>query len=332
MRDRVAALVLVAACGGGGGDDGPSTTATAIFTGDVYPLPLQVDAQSVYFATGDSIVRQIQSVPVGGGTPTRVLPATDAEIGQRAYPAFTLHGATIYACQVGSSPRQLVAATGGTVTPLADLPADVTDCYGIVATDDAVYVTTKGDTDSLYAVAAGGGTPVRLDDADRNSKVVSDGTTAYYLGAWNGPRDTCPSSLVIGLRSASLASPTPVEVACLSSDGFYSPSLAGGILAVVDAFTNIDAFTLAPFSQVGSFTPERGAQAVVTDGSELVWARFASDGKGAVPEQPGMIRTGPIHGGTAEDLLTGLAVPMALAVDEGYVYFVDGDTISRVAR
>jgi len=302
-----------------------------------YGIPLQVDATSVYFAVGQSTVKQVMSVPKAGGTATRLLPKTEAEIGTFSYhPAFALHAGTIYACRTGE--LDAVPAIGGDVTKLAALPSDGKVCLSIAATDDAVYVLrTDG---AIYGVAAGGGSAIRLDDADDNNLIVTDGQAAYYVGGWSGPSSACPSAIFLGLRRVSLGAPTPVEIGCLDEAGFQSPSLAGGLLATVFAHTEVDAFALAPFDSVRTVTNQAAAFSVVTDGHDLIWSRWAEDGTGTIPRQPASIQRVAISGGTPALLMSGGAHPASLALDESFVYFIDeiavdggsSYAIERIAR
>lgn len=328
------------ACGGAGKPGDRAVGNPEVLYADQiysYGIPLQVDATSIYFAVGQSTVRQVMSIPKAGGTPTRLLPPTEAEVGTISYnPAFALHAGTIYACRNGE--LDAVPAVGGDVTMLAILPVDGEACLSIAATDDAVYLLrTDG---AIYGVAAGGGALVRLDDADDNSLLVTDGQSAYYLGAWSGPSTVCPSVIYVGLRRVSLAAPAPVEIACLAEDGFQSPSLAGGLLATVSANTEVDVFALDAFDSLQTVRNQAGTFSVVTDGHDVIWSRWAEDGSGTIPQQPASIQKAAAAGGTPALLMNGGTYPDSLALDDEFVYFIDrgavdggsGYAIQRIAR
>ena len=338
------AAISLGACSAGGSSGTPADPTLGnpelLYADQIYSygIPLQVDATSVYFAVGQSTVKQVMSVPKTGGTATRLLPKTEAELGTFSYnPAFALHAGTIYACRTGE--LDAVPAIGGDVTKLAALPTDGKVCLSIVATDDAVYLLrTDG---ALYGVAAGGGSAIRLDNADDNSLIVTDGQAAYYAGAWSGSRAACPSAIPLGLRRVSLGAPTPVEIACLDEAGFDSPSLAGGLLATLFAHAEVDAFALAPFDSVRMVTDQAAAFSVVTDGQDVIWSRWAENGTtGTIPRQPASIQRAAASGGTPALLMSGGAHPASLALDEGFVYFIDevpvdggsSYAIERIAR
>jgi hypothetical protein len=333
--------ISLGACSGGGGPSGKVTVGSPqlLYTDEIYSygIPLQLDATSVYFAVGQSTIRQVMSVPKAGGTATRLLPKTEAEIGTFSYqPSFALHAGTIYACRNGE--LDAVPAVGGDVTLLAALPIDGKVCLSIAATDDAVYVLrTDG---ALYGVPAGGGAAIRLDDADDNNVIVTDGQAAYYVGAWSGPSSACPSAIFVGLRRVSLAAPTPVEIACLDEAGFQSPSLAGGLLSTVSAHTEVEAFALAPFDSLRTVTNQAATFSVITDGQDVIWSRWAEDGSGTIPRQPASIQKVAASGGMPALLMSGGVHPASLTLDDGFVYFIDtvaidggsSYAIERIAR
>lgn len=332
--------MLLSACGGGGGGSGVTVGSPEVLHVDQiysYGIPLQVDATSVYFAAGQSTVRQVMSIPKTGGTATRLLPQTEAELGTFTYnPSFALHAGTVYACRSGE--LDAVPAIGGDVTMLAPLPVDGQACLSIAATDDVVYLLrTDG---AIYGVPAGGGAAVRLDEADDRNLIVTDGQAAYYVGAWSGPNTACPSAIFVGLRRVSLADPTPVEIGCLDEAGFQSPSLGGGLLVTVDAYTEVDAFGLAPFDSLGTVANQAGSFSVVTDGRDVIWARWAEDGSGTIPRQPASIQKIATTDSTPTLLMSGGAHPASLALDDTFVYFIDqiavdggsAYAIERIAR
>jgi hypothetical protein len=331
-----------ASCGGG--------SATTLFAGDITELtPVFVDDTSVYFESGpttSSSARTIESVPKAGGDATVLLPTDPGNVGTYAYDGFTLAGGSIYACQHSSAAKELVSipvAGGAAATSLATLPAGVQYCFHIAVSSDAVYVAlnTLSTTDPVVLVVPlGGGALTQLDVGDNGTDLVTDGTSAYYVGGAN--TTSCPG-INTTLRSVSLSAQTPVELGCEVGERFGNAMIAGGTVAATGYLSReLDLLTLSPFNTTRHIS-ENSIWTTATDGTDVYWSRWYEDGSGAIPQQDGRIRKVPATGSAAPvDVLTGAYRPYGLALDASYVYFVEesmmptaggpAHMIERVAR
>jgi hypothetical protein len=357
---RVAAVAWfaasAAACGGGTSSGHPDActtcgagSATILFAGDVTSLtPLFVDDTSVYFESGPittSSAQTIDSVPKAGGDATRLLPTDAANVGVYHYDGFTVAGGIIYVCQHGSA-RELVSipvAGGAAATSLAPLPTGIQYCYHTVVSGDAVYVSLKTSSSSdatVLAVPLGGGTLTQLDLGLNGTDIVTDGTSAYYVGG--AVATSCPSGSGAP-RRVSLGAPTPVELGCMLVEDFGNAMLAGSTVAATGYLAaGVDLLTVTPFNATRHISDEL-TNSAATNGTDVYWSRFASDGTGTIPVQDGRIRKVSATGTAAPvDVLTDAYRPVGLALDASNVYFSEepaqptagGPThmIERVAR
>lgn len=182
---------------------------TVLAAGLYLPSPLAVDATDVYFLTSDALLK----VPVAGGVPSVVAPATNA-----SYSAVALDDDNVYWTNYDApgSAQQTPKAGGAVVTVDADEYA-----AGLVLADDKMCWASFGQNAIKCAPTAGG--PAAVFAANQNAPrwgIAADSTHLYWMTEgdfpmqlWSGALDgsTPPAQIGESPTDASYATTMVVD-------------------------------------------------------------------------------------------------------------------------
>ncbi len=275
------------------------------------PISLALDAVNVYWGTtgcGPSGYGQIQSVPIGGGTPKTLAQGLSTPTGL-AVDATSVYFSDTQEFVVGSVPLGGASTWTELAVTMGNTPATL--AFGQGALYWLNWSWKLADDASIMSVAVGGGTP---------EPVVAPGswlggpiatTTTLYWADGMGNLQSMPLGggpvtalgIVIGLYGVSPFAAGPTAVAWLGGDGLKARPLAGGPVTAI----------------WGDGTLGCGAEnalCIALDEANIYWSGYPSGGcKGAVFKAP-------VGGGSVMTIAADQNGPTAIVADATAVYWI----------
>jgi hypothetical protein len=320
------------AAGGAGGEGGSGGTAGAggfggtgaglpnfgptrsLALGQAHPTRLVLDSQSVYWINqgpdnGDGTVMKIAKT---GGAATTLATAS----GEHAT-ALALDGISLYwAHSDGTSGTiAVMSASGGvsqTLVTDASWPGD------LAIGSDTIYWSRIGLGSGISSAPKTGGSPTSiLDGASLVTFLRLDGTTLYFVDTGAGPQNGQIGALVLGQH-------TPTTLA----DALARPHHLGGDADTLYFATEGDGHVRSvPKATTGGDTlayGQQGPYGVALDETSLYWTNRAADPTtDACTGTDGSLMAMSLTKRIPVVLAEGLRCPMAIAVDDSGVYWVE---------
>jgi uncharacterized repeat protein (TIGR03803 family) len=287
------------------------------------PISLAVDAVNVYWGTtgcGPGGYGQIQSVPIGGGTPKTLAQGLSIPTGL-AVDATRVYFTDTQELVVGSVPLGGASTWTALAVTMGDTPGELALGQG------ALYWLNWGwklpNDASIVSVAVGGGTP---------KAVIAPGswlggpiatTTTLYWADDTGNLQSMPLGggpvtalgVVIGLYGVSPFAVGPTAVAWIGLEGLKARPLAGGPVTAIWGDGTLGC------------GPESGL-CIVVDEADVYWTGYPSGGC------YGAVFKAPVGGGSVTTIAADQDGPTAIVADGTAVYWITANmgAVWKVAK
>ncbi len=262
----------------------------------------------------------VWSVGIDGGVPVRVTTSSTPSQGLAGPLALDDGGVYFLASAGPTTPGsvQKVDFATGAQTTVASVSSGILDGDDIVVANGEVYFTEVW-TNSVFGVAASGGTPAKVASAEDTYLLAFDSTNLYwatYSGAISG--NTTPGEVF----ELPLSGGPPVGLASLPPQptaNAYVNGLAAGGGAVVwtaggDDGGVVGTWSLGAGAQRSLATGLSNPAAIAVDSCSAYWLNYQGTAS---------LMKVPLGGGTPITMLDTLSYPTGLAVDATSVYVVD---------
>jgi hypothetical protein len=308
---------LLLACGGSGSkSDGGGTnpdggsTVTTLATGQVEPGNIVVSNGKLFWTTCTMCVSNldgpgdVSSLPVSGGTPTKIAPGTDTG-GDLA-----TDGVNVYWASPTNGKILSVSQGGGTVKTLAQ---NLTQPQWVAVDATDVYWTTSGA--NVVKVSLDGGKVTRLASSANPFNVAVNASGVFWIDQGNATGDVNEVGLDGGTVRAVTSMADPLWLALDNNNVYWSEGGNGTTHPVIPgAVMKAPVAGGAPVT-LASF-PVGNVPLVMAVDTQNVYFIEATGTAASVMKVP-------IAGGTPVTLCPAALFPGGLAVDDTSVYWTD---------
>jgi hypothetical protein len=311
---------------GGAAADGGTSAATLLAGSLPSPSGLALDATSAYLVTvapadaGSSLAQVVAIPKVGGGS--RVL-APNLPTSAQWVPARSLavDGSGVYLF-VDGTPTRVPLAGGAPVSLAAREPA----LWPEVALDDQFLYWTNGGFFGggvVRRLAKSGGTATDLvSRQDTPTSIAVDATRVYWVNRLAG--GVLMSAALDGSGASPLGNLGGDSNPHLALDAQSAYWSVNGYLAAVPKGGGTKTALVPRYGTVGSD--------IASDGQNVYWLTEGTIDLQGVYQRDGEVWRMPVGGGTATRVIGGQVHPVALALDEEFVYWVARGELAAEGR
>lgn len=273
----------------------------ALATGQLLPNCLTVDAAHVYWTTSDG---NVMSVPIAGGEPTVLASAQGFPFG------IAVDATNVYWIRTSASAGMVMSApiAGGTPRVLA---ANQRDPMRITVDGESLY-WTRQSAGSVVRMPKHGGTVMEIATQQGSVTAIAVGGRAVYWAAFGDE----------ALRWL----PEDGEIATIATNAHaVSLSVVGTTVYWADVLLHDDGAAIYRLDEGRArieLARSPSPSAAVADQRHVYWSDFDA----------GAILRVPIEGGEATVIATGQVGPAEIAIDANSVYWINADSIMKLAK
>jgi hypothetical protein len=290
-------------------------------SGQAHPTRLVLDSQSVYWINqgpegGDGTVMKVAKT---GGTATTLATASGEQV-----TALALDGISLYwAHSDGTSGTIAVMSASGGVSQT--LVTDASWAGDLAIGADTIYWSRIGLGSGISSAIKSGGSPSSiLDGASLVTFLRLEGNTLYFVDTGAGPQNGQIGALVLGEHTPTTLADALARPRHLGADAdtlYFATEGDGHVRSVPKATSGAE--TLA-YGQQGPY-------GLALDETSLYWTNRAADpATDACMSGDGSVMAMSLEERIPVVLAEGLHCPMAIAVDDSGVYWVEYGSDSPV--
>lgn len=284
---------------------------------------IAVDSKNVYWSNGLFVA----AVPLGGGSITTLVPSNSMTFVFIA--SMAIDATSLYWMQGGTAHNtgtvlKMPIGGGGALTLASRLPAP----SSLAVDSSNVYWTDDGTSKKLGYVAkvpiAGGGVTTLQSGQSMAQSIAIDGVNMYWSTGAPGEMPNLLQSPLAGGTITTLAAAAPTCIVAAGGTVYFANGGYGNGAVLSVPIGGGSVTTLASSGRTGGAGYNT---CLALDPSNAYITGYLT-----VPDTSGYVEVVPRAGGTPTTLASTLNSPSAIAVDDTSVYWVNVDSVMKVAK